>query len=295
MAKGSPDDSVSVKDKRDGFPIFIHSELDDYGLSNAEFRVYARLARRAGGQNGVAKESLPKMADAFMVSIQTVRRCLIVLRDSRLITERIRPGKATEYTLNPRSVWLDKKLLPTVRETAFGRTPDTTTPTRGDTPYMTDRGGVTPENGVPLTPQIHEGDPSEGTPKKGIPKDQQRGSRLPDDFSLNSDMREWAARNASHVNLETALDEFLDYWRGIPGQRGKKLDWPATWRNRMRELEARSMRNGKDNGTNKTRFESTPARNCRNLRENGEYIRELSRDGGAGDSEDPIGLLTSGI
>lgn len=29
--------------------------------------------------------------------------------------------------------------------------------------------------------------------------------------------------------------EFGDYWRGVPGQRGRKLDWFATWRNRVRD------------------------------------------------------------
>lgn len=28
--------------------------------------------------------------------------------------------------------------------------------------------------------------------------------------------------------------EFVDYWRGVPGAKGAKLDWEATWRNRMR-------------------------------------------------------------
>lgn len=36
-----------LKDGRD-LPIFIHSELDDLGLTSQTFRVYAHLARRAG-------------------------------------------------------------------------------------------------------------------------------------------------------------------------------------------------------------------------------------------------------
>lgn len=166
---------VNVKDKRDGFPIFIHSELDDYGLSNAEFRVYSRLARRAG-ENGIAKESIPNMADTFMVSTQTVRRCLHVLQTCRLINEQRRPGKSTIYTLNPRKVWLDKKQLPEMRALAFNPTPTTRTPTcsvRGD---MTDRGGLTSQIGGPLTPQIDEGYPSEVTPLKDIHSSLPKGS-----------------------------------------------------------------------------------------------------------------------
>lgn len=38
--------------------------------------------------------------------------------------------------------------------------------------------------------------------------------------------------------------EFVDYWIGVPGQRGVKLDWPATWRNRVRTIATKGKRNG---------------------------------------------------
>lgn len=49
------------------------------------------------------------------------------------------------------------------------------------------------------------------------------------------------------------------------------------------------------NGKNQPRREAASERNARNLRENAAYIRGLSNDSGAADSEDPIGLLTSGL
>lgn len=67
-----------------------------------------------------------------------------------------------------------------------------------------------------------------------------RGTRIPDDFAITEPMREWGRRNAPHVNGQEATDEFVDYWRGVPGAKGVKLDWIATWRNRMRELEKRA-------------------------------------------------------
>lgn len=30
--------------------------------------------------------------------------------------------------------------------------------------------------------------------------------------------------------------EFIDYWIAVPGQRGLKTDWSATWRNRVRQV-----------------------------------------------------------
>lgn len=51
-----------------------------------------------------------------------------------------------------------------------------------------------------------------------------RGCRLPDD---------WHPRAEDGLdNLELA--KFRDYWRAVPGQKGTKLDWDATWRNWLR-------------------------------------------------------------
>lgn len=71
-----------------------------------------------------------------------------------------------------------------------------------------------------------------------------QGVRLPEDFSVTTELREWASEHAPHVNLEKTLAEFQDYWKGVPGAKGRKLDWPATFRNRLRELE------GRKNGSN---------------------------------------------
>lgn len=109
-------------------------------------------------------------------------------------------------------------------------------------------------------------------PQRAQPRADERGTRLPDDFCLNSEMREWADRSTPHVNLETALAEFCDYWRGIPGRHGKKLDWTATWRNRMRELEARALRNGNNNGPSQPGTYQTAAE-----RRNAATVRNLER------------------
>jgi hypothetical protein len=42
-----------------------------------------------------------------------------------------------------------------------------------------------------------------------------------------------------------ALDSFRDYWLGIPGQKGRKLDWERTFCNRMREHPNRVRLTGK--------------------------------------------------
>lgn len=41
-------------------------------------------------------------------------------------------------------------------------------------------------------------------------------------------------------DLRREHDYFIDYWKAIPGSRGVKLDWSATWRNWMRKAFSES-------------------------------------------------------
>jgi hypothetical protein len=85
-----------------------------------------------------------------------------------------------------------------------------------------------------------------------------RGSRLPTPFLVTKEMRAWATEKAPHVNLESATEDFCNYWRALPGARGRKLDWVLTWKNRMKECEDKAVRrgsNGKGGETISERFE----------------------------------------
>lgn len=70
----------------------------------------------------------------------------------------------------------------------------------------------------------------ERTQRKAKP----RASRLPDDFSVTDEMRDWAFLAIPDVDIEQETESFLDYFRGVSGSKGTKLDWVATWRNWMR-------------------------------------------------------------
>jgi len=156
------------KDKRK-LPIFIHSELDDYGLSPIEFRTYARIARRAGGDSKLT-ESVPNMAESFGVAEVTVRRALQVLCLCRLISKKDRPGWTPEYTLNEQEQWRDKTELKTVREAVLHPKSftDTLITTDGGTPDHQTQGGVLTTDGGPSSLETDEGTPGkvlpEGTP-----------------------------------------------------------------------------------------------------------------------------------
>lgn len=74
----------------------------------------------------------------------------------------------------------------------------------------------------------------EGGGNKTEPIGSEKGSRIPEDFKPDP-----AEAQALGLPLALALSEaerFRDYWIGVPGQRGRKRDWPATWRNWCRKV-----------------------------------------------------------
>jgi hypothetical protein len=48
--------------------------------------------------------------------------------------------------------------------------------------------------------------------------------------------------------IDEAVAEFRDYWRARPGPNARKLDWDATFRNRLRSIASRKKGNTHANG-----------------------------------------------
>lgn len=87
-------------------------------------------------------------------------------------------------------------------------------------------------------------DPAEEGERKRKPKSagstqkaNSNGCRLPDNFAVTPEMVSWARENTPDVNGRLETESFIDYWRGAPGAKGRKRDWPATWRNWMRKAQ----------------------------------------------------------
>lgn len=81
--------------------------------------------------------------------------------------------------------------------------------------------------------------PSKKTEQRRKATDDARGTRIQIPFDVTDVMREWAHHQFPNVDVKAATAEFEDYWRGVPGQKGRKTDWEATWRNRIREVSGR--------------------------------------------------------
>ena len=136
--------------------IFIHSCLDDYGLSPSEFRVYAHVARR-GGATGAAWSSVPNIARLCRLHPQTVRKALRTLTAQRLLSAEFRAGESTCYRLTSSSTWLPPKTaVDNPAETGAPPSDSTATPAKRIHRY-------------PSEMSIDKGNPIEGDPKKEIP------------------------------------------------------------------------------------------------------------------------------
>lgn len=114
-----------------------------------------------------------------------------------------------------------------------------------------------PSRPVPSSSPNGEEDPPNPPRKRGTAD---QGTRLPDGFQPTPEMVAWARTNAPSCGM-TDHDAFCDHWRGVPGAKGKKLDWPGTWRNWMRrEHEKRQPKavNGSARGRPQTPPTTSP-------------------------------------
>ncbi|MBS4009330.1 MAG: DUF1376 domain-containing protein [Roseovarius sp.] len=77
---------------------------------------------------------------------------------------------------------------------------------------------------------------------KKTSSENRKGTRLSDDWCLPKSWGEWAIANEQLSEAECCrlAEQFKDYWLAIPGHKGVKLDWQATWRNWVRNRNHQS-------------------------------------------------------
>jgi hypothetical protein len=73
-----------------------------------------------------------------------------------------------------------------------------------------------------------------------------KGERIPDGFPAEPELS-WAKAEFPAINANSESAKFRDYWVGVPGQKGVKLDWPATWRNWIRRCADNSKASAETN------------------------------------------------
>jgi hypothetical protein len=113
---------------------------------------------------------------------------------------------------------------------------------RGDTGDVHGVTPVTPRGDKAVSPEPsgnHPLEPNDDSLRSSSPT--KRATRLPEGWEPDESMRAWyrAQPFPSTLSPWAETEKFIDYWRAQPGQRGVKLDWPATWRNWMRTAAER--------------------------------------------------------
>lgn len=59
-----------------------------------------------------------------------------------------------------------------------------------------------------------------------------RATRIPDDWKLTPEMGNYGrSRGLSHREVINEAEKFIRYWKAKGGERGRKVDWKATWEN----------------------------------------------------------------
>lgn len=135
---------------RDGLS-FIHSSLDDAGLTPAQFRIYCHVNRRAG-RAGVCTESLSNIAEHCSYGDETTRDALKILTARQMLRRNEIAGVGVEYRLTPPREWTGNTLTPP-RKKQRGSKKSEATPAKKSNHHPSEKVGV-------------KGIPSEGIPKK---------------------------------------------------------------------------------------------------------------------------------
>ncbi|WP_205854886.1 hypothetical protein [Piscinibacter defluvii] len=101
---------------------------------------------------------------------------------------------------------------------------------------------------VPLFPAKSTGFPLKESQKRDTepernPKGTREGagSRLPTDWTLPSEWRQWAHDRRPDLDIDAVAESFADHWHAQPGRAGMKADWQATWRSWVKRERAGSQ------------------------------------------------------
>lgn len=141
---------------------FIHSDLDDYGLRPAEFRIYCHLSRRAG-ENSECYPGIDSMAETCRLSKPTVIAAVRTLEGLGMLSVERREGVGSRYRLTPKSQWLS------VVENLTSKKEVTVSTSKKEVTDQSKAGNATSKKEVTKgTPMkvIQEGTPSLASPRK---------------------------------------------------------------------------------------------------------------------------------
>lgn len=237
--------------ERGDYWVAVHTWIFQAGLSHNALCTYIGLASFAD-RSGRCWPSLQAVADRMSLSRRTIMRGVRELEEAGLLTHQrrqhagvllpsvyqLRLTAPEQEALEPdvlvrtedgNAAWAPAPAPDGYADPVVDAVPGPVTPGPGRRPGREDDHQPTP---APAPAPAPAPDPGPGPGAGRRPG--RRGTRLPEDFTVTDTMRAWAADHAPDIDLTEATDRFRDYWVAVPGARGLKLDWTATWRNWIR-------------------------------------------------------------
>jgi uncharacterized protein YdaU (DUF1376 family) len=110
------------------------------------------------------------------------------------------------------------------------------------------------------------------TPLKTKAKaEEARATRLPADWEPSDNDVAFCRDERPDLQPAKVANQFRDYWVAQPGAKGRKVDWPATWRNWVRNQRAAQ---GPISSSKTTKFDAFAYVNRNRPRENDERTNE---------------------
>ncbi|MEW9530738.1 hypothetical protein [Microbispora sp. NPDC049125] len=97
------------------------------------------------------------------------------------------------------------------------------------------------EGGPPADPAVDDQGPPTSADDDRRQDRRQRATRLPEDWEPGQQARAWAAkRRYSQAFIDHETEKFRRHFKAVPGEKGRKIDWDATWENWLIRAEERS-------------------------------------------------------
>lgn len=207
----------------------IDAVMDSEEIGGAAFRVYAYLCLRRNRLSGICYPKLKTIAHNLKMSPGHASQLKKILIENGWIEEcsdgSFRPLKGfAEFRIS-------KQKTPAKSLDNLNKSLDNLNPSLDILNKSLDI--LNNNNNIDINrPFNREKNIERGANKSRQPA--QKGKRLPVDFVVSEEMRTWATDKHPQVDIDAETEAFVDYWRGVSGARGTKLDWVATWRNWIR-------------------------------------------------------------
>lgn len=200
------------------------------------------LANHADGETGSTIVGQERIASECDLSRRTVMRHLAAFEAEGLITRvrrarRSGRGRTSDETT---IVVAELEKLPTVPSTSRQDLSDSQSPWSADqgdtvspaTPDLSDTDDDQCDNGdTTNVTQSHRDLSVE--PASRTKRAPAHGRRLPEGWHPDPEP-DLVDAIGGQAAARREFDKFVDYWRGTPGAKGRKVDWQATWRNWLR-------------------------------------------------------------